>query len=106
MRTSWPPGQRCSTSARWADTGCGCSGVRIEERGEELVAVRVDLVALVFGEGAAQDAALVGEDPGVRRSRCLHEASRALDVAQEEADRSLCRLAHPAESTSARPRTG
>ena len=71
----------------------GCR-VRVGEDGEELVAVRVDLVPSVRRHGFPEDAALVRQDLRIRQAGLVHEAGRPLDVAQQEADGAVARRAH------------
>jgi hypothetical protein len=58
------------------------------ERGEERVALRVDLDAAVRFESLTEDTPVVGERVGVALgTELVEQARRALDVAEEEGDR-------------------
>ena len=62
---------------------------RCRERDEERVALRVDLDAAVRGRRLAHDAPVLRERVGVaRRPELVQQARRALDVGEEERDRS------------------
>ena len=55
-------------------------------RGEEGVALRVDLRAVVLGQGGADDPLVVGERRPVLVAQLLEHARRALDVGEQEGD--------------------
>ena len=56
-----PSGQSCSASRRWHAIGSSDGVLGPAEGDEERVALRVDLVAAVLGEGLAQDPLMVVE---------------------------------------------
>ena len=56
------------------------------ERGEERVALGVDLVAVPDAELLPQDAAMFRKEVGVLASQSFEESGRALDVREEEGD--------------------
>ena len=60
--------------------------LRPAERGEEGVALGIDLPAVVRGERVADDALVLGEDRAVVVAQLLEQPRRALDVGEEEGD--------------------
>ena len=64
------------------------------EREEERVALRVDLGAAASLHGAAHDPPVVVHDLRVVVAELLQQPRRALDVAEEEGDRSAGKRAH------------
>ncbi len=56
------------------------------KRNEERVALRVDLVTAVGGEGRAQKALMIGQHASVAVTQLLDEPRRPFDVAEEEGD--------------------
>jgi hypothetical protein len=54
---------------------------------EERVALSVDLEPVPFGEGATEDAALLGQHRRVLAAQPLEQPRRALDVGEQEGDR-------------------
>ena len=68
---------------------------RCRKRDEEGVALRVDLDTAVRGRGPAHDVPVLRERLGVaRRPELVQQARRALDVGEEERDRSSGKLMH------------
>ena len=75
---------------------CGQRGVPRPAKGdEERVALRVDLLSAVLGEGRAQDAPVLGQHLAVAVAQLLEQAGRALDVREEEGDGPARELGHP-----------
>ena len=68
------------------------AGAREDE--EERVALRVDLDALACGERVANDPAMRRQNLGVPVAEALEKLRRALDVREDEGDRSLRQLGH------------
>jgi hypothetical protein len=67
--------------------GCGCNGVLGPLEGdEEGVALGVDLLASVLFEGRSQEPVMVGTRFAVTLAQLLEQASRSLDVGEEEGD--------------------
>ena len=65
-----------------------------DEREEERVALRVDLDAVVGGEGVADKPSMVGEDGRVTVAELLQQRGRSLDVRERERHRAAGQLGH------------
>ena len=80
--------------------GFVCAPERVEER----VALRVDLVTAVLGEGHADQPLVLGEHLRVALPQPSDKPGGALDVREHERDRTARKLAHRTRSlTPARP---
>jgi hypothetical protein len=66
-----------------------CSLLRILEDHEELVTPMVDDVPAAALDRRAQQLAMVGEDKGIAVAELTYELRRALDVREDECDRSI-----------------
>ncbi len=71
---------------------------RTRERDEERVALRVDLVSAVSGEGGAEQSLMVRKHAAVPLAELLDEPRRPFDVGEEEGDGAGGRLRHAAEA--------
>jgi hypothetical protein len=74
--------------------GSGDGVLRSRERDEERVALGIDLMAAVGGEGLAQDPLMLRENIAVPRPERLEERGRPLDVGEEKGDRPTRELTH------------
>jgi hypothetical protein len=70
--------------------------LRAPERDEERVALRVDLVASVAGDGRADQPPVVGQHLRVPLPQRLDQPGRALDVTEQEGDRAARKVSHGA----------
>jgi hypothetical protein len=66
-----------------------CSLLRVPEDHEELVTAMVHDVPAAALDRRAQELAMVGEDEGITVAELAHELRRALDVCEDECDRSI-----------------
>ena len=69
------------------DPRCDCLG-RVGEGDQEGVALGIDLVAAVGGESGTEESAMLGEDLGIAIAEAVQHLGAALDVSEEEGDRS------------------
>jgi len=74
---------------------------RTRERHEEGVALRVYLVAVMAGNGRADQAPVLGENLCVTLPQRLHQPGRALDIAEQERDRPARKAGHALTSGQA-----
>ena len=77
----------------------GLLGAR--ERHEEGVALRIYLVAIMTGDGLADQAPVLGENLCVTLPQRLHQPGRTLDVAEQERDRPTRKAGHAPASGQA-----
>ena len=74
--------------------------LRSAERDEERIALRIDLLPVVFLERRAQDPMVVCARDRVALTQLLQQTCRALDVREEEGDRPMRELGHSATSVA------
>ena len=65
----------------------GNAGARRRKYGEERIALGVDLLTVMDGQGFPDKPMMVGEDLRIRITQALKHRGRALDVSKEEGER-------------------
>ena len=68
--------------------------LRGSERDEERIPLRVHLMAALPGDGGADQAPVLSQNPRVALSQRLDEPRRPLDIAEQEGDHPARRAAH------------